>query len=183
LYQLDHLSDNEAAPIPTLVRSQHPPTANITPEAVPVPRRSVPSIVPKVVPLQRSSASKVASEVESPEKPRTRTRRPTTARPPPPLVSLKSSKGKKSAKSTSIPEAKRIFTGSTFYFIPNNDAAGPRKMRIQRALQYGAVWERVWSAEVTHVIVDSNITMTDVLRHYRVDKLPVSASPLRFEPR
>jgi DNA polymerase IV len=174
LYQLDHLSDDDVPLMPTPKLSYRSPSAKVTARAVQVSRPLAPSIAPEDVSLQQSVASEVASEPEPQQNPKTRTRRPTTVQPPPRLVSAKLSKGKKRPKFRIIPEAEQIFTGSTFYFIPNNDVAGPRKLRIQRALEYGAVWERVWSARVTHVIVDSNLTMPDVPRHFRVEKLPVS---------
>lgn len=79
----------------------------------------------------------------------------------------------------SIPPADQIFNGLTFYFIPNNDIAAPRRKRIEKGLQYGAVWEKVWPGSVTHVIVDSNVAMKDVLRILGLDKLPVSYFPLQ----
>jgi hypothetical protein len=179
LYQLDQLSDDEVALTPAPKPLQQPPTVDITPEAVPVPRGLTFGIAAETELLQRHVASTTITKVKPPQKPTTRRRPPATAPPPPPLASSKLNKRKKSAKFEIIPEAKRIFTGSTFYFIPNNDVAAPRKLRIQRALQYGAVWERVLSARVTHVVVDSNITMADVLKHFRAETLPVSILPVQ----
>lgn len=92
-------------------------------------------------------------------------------KPPSPLVSRKLS-NKKSTHS--LPVANQIFSGFTFYFVPNNDVAAPRRKRIEKAIQYGAVWEKVWPGGVTHVVVDSNVIVQDVLRIMRLDKLPVS---------
>jgi hypothetical protein len=179
LYQLDQLSDDEVALTPTPKLLQQPPAVKIAPEAVPVPRGFTPGIAAETEPLRRHVASTTITKVSAPQKSTTQRRPPATARPPLPFFSSKPNKRKKIAKFEVIPEAKRIFTGSTFYFIPNNDVAAPRKLRIQRALQYGAVWERVFSARVTHVVVDSNITMTDVLKHFRVEELPVSILPVQ----
>ena len=192
LFQLDHLSDDEGPPTPVPVPpprpspakivpgdlgAQQPSAPNIAPGIVPPPRAlaSAPSIASKAVTSTQPSAFDVAVEIELPPKNRTEVRQSTILRPRPPLISSKSSKGKKFGKMKRIPQLDQIFTGSTFYFIPNDDVAQPRKMRIQRALQYGATWERVWSAGVTHVVVDSYIKMSDVLKHSRVEKLPVGS--------
>lgn len=175
LYRLDDLSDDEVAPMPTAKLTLRPPTANTASEVTPVLRPLALSIAPEVMLQQQSSAPKIIDEAEVPQKPTTQRRRPIPWQPRPTPVSSKS-RGKKNAKSKTIPEAHQIFKGSTFYFIPNNDVAAPRKMRIQRALQYGAVWERRWPAEVTHLIVDSILTVPDVLKSLRVDKLPVRTS-------
>lgn len=175
LYRLDHLSDEEDVPVSTTAPPQHPPAANVASENVPSQRSIAPIISTQALPRERSSsATPIVADDEPPQKAIERKRRPVTAPISPPPLSSKSRKSKKSAKSRCIPEAKQIFRGSTFYFIPNNNVAGPRKLRIQRALEYGAIWERVWSALVTHVIVDSNLTMSDVLKHFRLETLPVS---------
>jgi DNA polymerase IV len=179
LYLLDHFSDDEEAFKPLSIPLQRHPTANTAPDVVPLQRPSKPTTAPKPMRAHRSTSSYIVSEAEPPPGPTMERRRPTTKRPPPPPVSSsKPSNGKKGKQSKTIPEAHRIFTGSVFYFIPNDDVAAPRKMRIQRALQYGATWERVWSAKVTHVVVDSNIKMHDVLKNLRVMELPVSVLPV-----
>jgi DNA polymerase IV len=172
LHLLDHFSDDEEAPKLLSMPLQRHSTANIAPDVVSLQQPSKPTTAPKL--MQTHTPSYITPEVELPQRPTMQRRRPTTKQPPPPPVSSKPSNGKKGKQSKTIPEAHRIFTGSVFYFIPNDDVAPPRKMRIQRALQYGATWERVWSANVTHVIVDSNIKMPDVLKNLRVAKLPVS---------
>jgi DNA polymerase IV len=174
LYQLDHLSDEEDVPVSTTAPLQHRPASSVASENVPSQRSIAPIISTQALPQERSSATPIVADDEPPQKAIERKRRPATASISPPPLSSNSRKSKKSAKSRCIPEAKQIFRGSTFYFIPNNNVAGPRKLRIQRALEYGAIWERVWSALVTHVIVDSNLTMSDVLKHFRLEKLPVS---------
>ena len=181
LYLLDHFSDDEEVLKPLSMPLQRHSTANLAPDVVPLQRPSKPTTVPKPMRAHRSTSSYIASEAEPPQGPTMKHRRPTAKRPPPPPVSSKPSNGKKGKQSKTIPEAHRIFTGSVFYFIPNDDVAAPRKMRIQRALQYGATWERVWSAEVTYVVVDSNIKMPDVLKNLRVAKLPVSVLPCHVE--
>ena len=75
-----------------------------------------------------------------------------------------------------VPPADQIFNGLTFFFIPNNDVAAPRRKRIEKALQYGAEWEKVWPSSVTHAIVDSNLHMRDVFKVLGLDVIPVSNS-------
>ncbi|EFY90965.1 hypothetical protein J3458_003192 [Metarhizium acridum] len=59
------------------------------------------------------------------------------------------------------PEQEQIFKGLLFYYIPNNDIAPVRRLRINKAREYGALWTPdVESA--THVIVDKGIQYEDV---------------------
>ena len=174
LYLLDHFSDDEEASKLRSMPLQRHSTAKVAPDVVSLQQPSNPTTAPKPMKAQQSTPSYIAPEVEPPQRPTMQRRRPAMKQQPPPPVSSKPSNGKKGKQSKTIPEAYRIFTGSVFYFIPNDDVAAPRKMRIQRALEYGATWERVWSANVTHVVVDSNIKMPDVLKNLHVAKLPVS---------
>lgn len=58
-------------------------------------------------------------------------------------------------------EKDRIFRGLTFYFVPDNDIAPARRMRINKAREYGATWVRR-ASEATHMIVDKQIAYKDV---------------------
>ncbi|KAF2431036.1 DNA polymerase beta-like protein [Tothia fuscella] len=71
-----------------------------------------------------------------------------------------------------VPEAQRIFTGLSLYFFPNSDANKVRKRRIEKAKEYGAVWTKVWSNNVTHVIVDNKMTYQEVTKFLKLDTLP-----------
>lgn len=106
-------------------------------------------------------------------------RRTKPAKLPPPLVTRKSTNRK---SMQSLPEGDQIFNGYTFYFIPNDDIAAPRKKRIEKALQYGAVWEKFWQVGITHVVVDSNIAIHDVLKVLHLDRLPVKSSTIHLVP-
>ena len=70
------------------------------------------------------------------------------------------------------PESQQVFKGLFFYFYPNNDIAAPRKIRIRKAMEYGAVWTKEWSEDVTHIIVDDDCNYGHLLKHLRVDSLP-----------
>ncbi|KHN99935.1 DNA-directed DNA polymerase X [Metarhizium album ARSEF 1941] len=61
------------------------------------------------------------------------------------------------------PEREQIFRGLLFYYVPNNDVAPVRRLRINKAREYGASWTSdVESA--THVVVDRGLRYKDVER-------------------
>jgi DNA polymerase IV len=41
-----------------------------------------------------------------------------------------------------VPENDRIFTGQTFFYIPPDDIALVRKLRITKARNFGAIWTK-----------------------------------------
>ncbi|KAG6082557.1 hypothetical protein E4U15_002458 [Claviceps sp. LM218 group G6] len=102
---------------------------------------------------------------------KTHPRRPQTPLPLPkhiknstPIQSHPQTKKRKRNSSTILrlrPENERIFTDLHFYYIPNDDIAPLRKLRIGKAREYGATWTRDVSA-ATHVIVDKGIPYRDV---------------------
>jgi DNA polymerase IV len=59
-------------------------------------------------------------------------------------------------------------------FFPNNDVSPLRRLRIQRAQEYGATWAKTWEAHITHVIVDKGLMFQDVLKHLKLEAFPVS---------
>lgn len=58
-------------------------------------------------------------------------------------------------------------------FVPNNDTSIPRKLRIRKAMEWGALWVREWRDGVTHVIVDKALCYDDVLKALKISSLPV----------
>ena len=60
-----------------------------------------------------------------------------------------------------------------------------RKKRIEKAQEYGATWATEWSTDVTHVIADKNLRMSDVRKAVGSDKLEVSSGSAKssFEVR
>lgn len=60
-----------------------------------------------------------------------------------------------------VPEAEQIFRNLAFYYIPDNDIAPLRKLRITRAREHGATWARSLCG-ATHVIVDKNLAYNDI---------------------
>jgi DNA polymerase IV len=91
-----------------------------------------------------------------------------------------------------IPDDQQIFKGLVFCkrsrflfylaftkpllldFFPNNDISPFRRLRIQRAQEYGARWSREWVDEITHVIVDKGLHLRDLSNHLQMESLPVS---------
>lgn len=64
-------------------------------------------------------------------------------------------------------------------FFPNKSASALRRLRIQRAQDYGASAAENWGDQVTHVIVDKGITFHDVKKHLHVESFPVGEADNR----
>jgi hypothetical protein len=89
-----------------------------------------------------------------------------------------------------VPESRRVFQGLVFcqskhpeslrlanyflVFIPNNDVAQPRRMRINKAREYGALRAESWNRQITHVIVDIGLDFEAVMKTIRLESFPVS---------
>ncbi|KAI9722367.1 MAG: hypothetical protein M1812_001839 [Candelaria pacifica] len=71
-----------------------------------------------------------------------------------------------------MPESQQVFKGLFFYFFPNNNIAPARRMRIAKALEYGAVWVQQWRGGVSHIIVDRSLSYKDLLSFLKIDSLP-----------
>ncbi|KAL7815283.1 hypothetical protein V8C44DRAFT_18190 [Trichoderma aethiopicum] len=59
------------------------------------------------------------------------------------------------------PEEEQIFRGLSFFYVPDNDIAPARRLRINRAREFGAVWTRNLRA-ATHVVVEKKLEWKDV---------------------
>ncbi|GAB1310874.1 BRCT domain-containing protein [Madurella fahalii] len=70
-------------------------------------------------------------------------------------------KRKRQSSTKTMPQAPQIFRGLSFYYIPNNDVAPARKLRIAKAQEFGAQWVRSLDY-ASHVIVDQNLTYNDI---------------------
>lgn len=70
-------------------------------------------------------------------------------------------KRKRSSSAKSVPESEQIFRGVSMYWIPNDDIAPMRKLRIKKAQEYGGNWVR-GVAGATHVVVDNRLEFKDV---------------------
>ncbi|KAK4128864.1 hypothetical protein N657DRAFT_660406 [Parathielavia appendiculata] len=78
-----------------------------------------------------------------------------------PLASTASRKRKRQPSTKSVPESAQVFRGLSFYYIPNNDIAPARKLRIAKAQEYGARWVRDL-VDASHVIVDKHLEHKDI---------------------
>ncbi|PKY04610.1 putative DNA polymerase POL4 [Aspergillus campestris IBT 28561] len=79
---------------------------------------------------------------------------------------------KRKACARMIPEQQQIFKGLVFFFFPNSDVSPLRRLRIQKAQEYGAVWAKNWGDHITHVIVDKGLTFQEVLKHLTLECFP-----------
>lgn len=93
---------------------------------------------------------------------------------PKPAVTISSVTGKrKRGDVRTVSLELQVFEGLQFFFIPNDDIAAARRLRIRKAIEYGATRVSTWSATVTHIIVDKAVTYKDVLKYLRLTELPV----------
>ena len=70
------------------------------------------------------------------------------------------------------PIASVLLTDLTVFF-PNNDVSTLRRLRIQRAQEHGAQWAREWSSDITHVIIDKDLSYQDLVIHLKLASVPV----------
>ncbi|KAK4035062.1 hypothetical protein C8A01DRAFT_48673 [Parachaetomium inaequale] len=78
-----------------------------------------------------------------------------------PSASTALRKRKRQPSTKSVPEAAQVFRGLSFYYIPNNDIAPARKLRIGKAQEYGAQWVRNL-VDASHAIVDKHLEYKDI---------------------
>lgn len=71
-----------------------------------------------------------------------------------------------------VPDNQQIFKGLHFYFFPNDDKNPARKMRITKAIEFGAQWEKRLNENVTHVVVDKLMQYATVLKYLKVSSFP-----------
>lgn len=81
-------------------------------------------------------------------------------------------KRKRESGVKTVSEERQVFKNLHFYFFPNNDAAPARKMRITKAREFGATWHKEWVSDITHVVLDKNITYKQLLAWLKLEKLP-----------
>ncbi|PNY25675.1 DNA polymerase lambda [Tolypocladium capitatum] len=99
-------------------------------------------------------------------------RRDSTPPPPPrrllsgaseqsPSLNPGAKKRKRDPGPTLRPEEEQVFKGLAFFYIPDNDIAPARRLRINKAREYGATWTRDVST-ATHIVVERNLDYKDV---------------------
>lgn len=80
---------------------------------------------------------------------------------PPASSTMRKRKRGSSSSLKMVSELEQIFRGLSFYYIPDNDVAPLRKIRITRAREHGAQWIRSLDG-ATHAIVDKNLAFKDI---------------------
>ncbi|OQE31128.1 hypothetical protein PENFLA_c002G10153 [Penicillium flavigenum] len=121
--------------------------------------------------LQSKRSSPLAVSRPAPaNRPRTTGTMPTIKSGGPPQKKRKTNSAK------IIPVDQQIFKGLIFFFFPNNDISPFRRLRIQRAQDYGARWSRNWATDVTHVIMDKGLLSSDLLTYLKLESLPTSVA-------
>ncbi|PFH55850.1 hypothetical protein XA68_17519 [Ophiocordyceps unilateralis] len=68
------------------------------------------------------------------------------------------------------PAEEQIFRSLTFFYVPNNDIAPARRLRITRAREHGACWVRD-AVTATHIVVDKHLDYADVQKVVSEDTL------------
>lgn len=71
-----------------------------------------------------------------------------------------------------IPQAQQMLRGQQLFFLPDNDIAQGRRLRIQKAQEYGAVWVKKWCDNITHIIVDHGITYANIIKYLGIPRVP-----------
>lgn len=89
-----------------------------------------------------------------------------------PVPSKAVGKRKRGTDLKMVSEADQVFKGLQFYFVPNNIINGARRMRVEKAQQYGATWHPTWNPKVTHIILDKSNTMAELHKFLKVESLP-----------
>ncbi|KAF2842454.1 putative DNA polymerase POL4 [Patellaria atrata CBS 101060] len=84
----------------------------------------------------------------------------------------KRNKGKEE-KIVKQPEARQVFKGMYFYFYPNNTINEVRRVRIIKAIEFGAEWVKDWQEGITHVVVSKGHTYPHLLKFLKMPSLPI----------
>lgn len=82
--------------------------------------------------------------------------------------------GKRKRESTveQVADEQQIFKDLHFYFFPNTDTHPARKMRITKALEFGATWQKEFNGSVTHVIFDKSTEVSQLFKFLKTESLP-----------
>jgi DNA polymerase IV len=78
---------------------------------------------------------------------------------PSPSLAMKKRKRESSLKLR--PESEQIFKDLTFYYVPDDDIAPARRLRITKAREFGATWVRA-PRIATHIVVEKHIKFEDL---------------------
>ena len=99
--------------------------------------------------------------------------RPTASAVPSSSAVLKATgKRKRDSNMNQVPTNQQIFKGLQFYFFPNTDTNAARRMRIAKALEFGATWQKDFNDTVTHIVVDKAMDYSLLTKFLKRDDLP-----------
>lgn len=155
-------------PLPGFNRSDRGPGTGIAGDCSHLPTSSLPE---RPVPLHNKSATVAGSAMERESR-----------APPSSAIPRAPGKRKRDADIRLVPEDQRVFSGCHFCktvrsrskvdfsdhdtdFFPNDDVHAGRRLRIAKAMQYGATWQKDWNTSVTHVVVDVTMTWNHVTQY------------------
>ncbi|KAF8475599.1 putative DNA polymerase POL4 [Kalaharituber pfeilii] len=78
----------------------------------------------------------------------------------------------KTAAVALAPESQQLFKGLTFYFVPNDLNNGARRMRVNKAVEYGAICSNDWANDdVTHIVADRHFEYKHILQYLKIDSI------------
>ncbi|KAH7163170.1 hypothetical protein B0J13DRAFT_538000 [Dactylonectria estremocensis] len=78
-----------------------------------------------------------------------------------PSSSIAMKKRKREPSMKLRPEEQQLFRNLLFFYVPDNDIAPARRLRITKAREFGATWTRN-PASATHIVVEKNIAFKEV---------------------
>ena len=78
-----------------------------------------------------------------------------------------------------VPNSEQIFRGLTFFYIRNSDVHQGRKIRISKAKARGARWVRDCGPDVTHIIVDEKLDISEALKDLPARRIPLNIPIIR----
>ncbi|KAF5688486.1 DNA polymerase IV [Fusarium denticulatum] len=78
---------------------------------------------------------------------------------PSPSLAMKKRKRENTIKLK--PDSEQIFKGFTFHYVPDDDVAPARRLRITKAREFGATWVRT-PRIATHIVVEKHIQYKDI---------------------
>ncbi|KAF5536153.1 DNA polymerase IV [Fusarium napiforme] len=78
---------------------------------------------------------------------------------PSPSLAMKKRKRDSTIKLKS--DSEQIFRGLTFYYVPDDDVAPARRLRITKAREFGATWVRT-PRIATHIVVEKHLQYKDI---------------------
>ena len=155
-----------ASPLPRAV-SDADLAAKATMLARGTDRTAIPATAKKPALLKGATFSGASSKAMVPKAP-AKPVSPTTS----PVRAKATGKRKRDAVEKRVPEHLQIFKDLHFYFFPNNGAHPARKLRIAKAVEFGATWHQEWSNTVTHIIADKAFDYATILKFLKMDSVP-----------